>query len=382
MAPALAKTKRYESLDVLRGLTVFFMCMANNPGNWGKLYTPMKHTAWTGCSPVDLIYPTFIFCMGCAMAFSFAKYEGNTGAGVWKVIKRSIGIFLVGFLLNCYPFFPTEGGKLVFGWDTWVEWMSGKRIMGVLQRIACAYLIAGLLVLWLKKPKKVAIALGVLLVLYTAILVIFGTEPGPFTLEGTVSRKIDVALLGSNHVYHGYSYDNGMSAAFDPEGPLGALPAAASGLLGYLIGCLIRKTNMEHTSEYEMDGKIFVFGLLSLALGELISIWIPISKPLWSASYVFYAAGWAMLLLGFLIFCIDLKSIRKPFTPFKAMGMNALMAFVLSGVIAKSYQFFHWSPSKTFGATYFLSFSHSVLFGLVIMGILWILYKKKIFIRL
>ena len=64
------------------------------------------------------------------------------------------------------------------------------------------------------------------------------------------------------------------------------------------------------------------------------------------------------------------------------MGMNALMAFVLSGVIAKSYQFVHWNSAKYFGATELLSLTYAVLFGLVIMGILWILYKKKIFIKL
>lgn len=382
MTPELSKPKRYVSLDVLRGLTVTFMCMCNNPGSWGHMYEPMRHTAWVGCHPVDLIYPFFVFCMGCAMAFSLSKFVENPGAGVAKVIKRSLAIFAIGFALNCYPFFPTENGHLIFDWNQWCEWMHGKRIFGVLQRIACAYLIAGLLAIWLKTPKKIGIAIAALAVIYTGILVIFGTEPGPFTLEGTISRKIDVALLGESHVYHGYTFEDGTHAAFDPEGPLGSITGACTCLLGFLIGYLIRKTNKEGGNGYDMCGRIFVYGMLCLGAGLLVSLVIPISKPLWSVSYVLYAGGWAMLALAFLIYCIDLKGISKPFLPFKVMGMNAMMAFILSGVIAKSYQFGNWGLSRYFSANEFMSFLHSCIFALVILGLLTILYRRKIFIRL
>lgn len=373
---------RLESLDILRGLTVTFMCMVNNPGTWSHMYAPLKHAAWFGCTPTDLIYPFFIFCMGCAMAFSLSKFDGNGKAGIWKIIKRSLAIFAIGFALNLYPFFPTDNGHLVFGWDNWVEWLQGKRIFGVLQRIACSYLIAGLLIFWLKTPKKVGIAIAALCVAYTAILVAFGTEPGPFTLEGTISRKIDVALLGDSHVYHGYSFDDGTRAAFDPEGPLGAMTGAASCLLGYLIGLLVRKDTKAGTLSGDTASRVFVFGMVSLAAAELLSIWVPISKALWTPSYVLYAGGWAMIALAFFIYCVDVKGIKKPFKPFKVMGMNAMMAFILSAVIVKSYQFFHYSTSTWFGANDFLSFCHSVLFALIILGLLWILYHKKIFVKL
>lgn len=373
---------RLESLDILRGLTVTFMCMVNNPGTWGHMYAPMKHASWFGCTPADLIYPFFIFCMGCAMAFSLSKFKGNEKAGVWKIIKRSLAIFAIGFALNMYPFFPTDGGHLVFGWDNWVDWLHGKRIFGVLQRIACSYLIAGLLIFWLKTPKKIIMAIAGLCVAYTAILVAFGTEPGPFTLEGTISRKIDVALLGDSHVYHGYAFDDGTRAAFDPEGPLGSMTGAASCLLGYLIGLLLRKDTKAGKLSGDTVSRIFVFGMICLALAELLSIWIPIGKPLWTPSYVLYAGGWAMIALAFFVYCVDVKGVHKPFKPFKVMGMNAMMAFILSAVIVKSYQFFHYSVSTYFGANEFTSFCHSVLFALIIMGLLWILYHKKIFIKL
>lgn len=374
--------KRYESLDVLRGLTVAFMCIVNNPGTWAHIFPPLKHAGWDGCTPTDLVYPFFIFCMGCAMAFSFSKYEKTTAKAYLKVLKRGALIFLVGFALNLYPFFPTSlhDETWSFG-QNYLYWLQHKRIFGVLQRIGMAYAIAGCLALWLKKPKKILAAIATLCVTYTGILLIFGREPGAFSLEGNVSMRIDTWLVGGNHCYHGY---NGTD--FDPEGVLGSMTAACSCLLGYLIGSMIhasqKNKSATNCSPDRVVNRTFVYGCLSLILGVILSIWVPINKPLWSVSYVFYAGGWAMLALAFLAYLLDVKGYEKPFVPFKAMGMNALMAFVFSGVIAKSYGFFGFAPSHYFGANEYTSLLWAFIFVTIIFTLLWILYKKKIVIKL
>ena len=374
--------KRYESLDVLRGLTVAFMCIVNNPGTWAHIFPPLRHAGWDGCTPTDLVYPFFIFCMGCAMAFSFSKYEKTTAKAYLKVLKRGALIFLVGFALNLYPFFPTSlhDETWSFG-QNYLYWLQHKRIFGVLQRIGMAYAIAGCLALWLKKPKEILAAIATLCVTYTGILLIFGREPGAFSLEGNVSMRIDTWLVGGNHCYHGY---NGTD--FDPEGVLGSMTAACSCLLSYLIGPMIHASqkNMSATncSPDRVVNRTFVYGCLSLILGVILSIWVPINKPLWSVSYVFYAGGWAMLALAFLAYLLDVKGYEKPFVPFKAMGMNALMAFVFSGVIAKSYGFFGFAPGHYFGANEYTSLLWAFIFVTIIFTLLWILYKKKIVIKL
>lgn len=374
--------KRYESLDVLRGLTVAFMCIVNNPGTWAHIFPPLKHAGWDGCTPTDLVYPFFIFCMGCAMAFSFSKYEKTTAKAYLKVLKRGALIFLVGFALNLYPFFPTSlhDETWSFG-QNYLYWLQHKRIFGVLQRIGMAYAIAGCLALWLKKPKKILAAIATLCVTYTGILLVFGREPGAFSLEGNVSMRIDTWLVGGNHCYHGY---NGTD--FDPEGVLGSMTAACSCLLGYLIGSMIhasqKSMSATNCSPDRVVNRTFVYGCLSLILGVILSIWVPINKPLWSVSYVFYAGGWAMLALAFLAYLLDVKGYEKPFVPFKAMGMNALMAFVFSGVIAKSYGFFGFAPGHYFGANEYTSLLWAFIFVTIIFTLLWILYKKKIVIKL
>ena len=387
--------KRYESLDVLRGLTVAFMCIVNNPGTWAHIFPPLRHAGWVGCTPTDLVYPFFVFCMGCAMAFSFSKYEKTTANAYLKVLKRGALIFLVGFALNLYPFFPTSlhDETWTFG-QNYLYWLQHKRIFGVLQRIGMAYAIAGCLALWLKKPGRIMAAIATLCVTYTGILLLFGRDPGAFTLEGNVSVRIDTWLVGGDHCYHGYDGTN-----FDPEGLLGSMISACSCLLGYLIGSMILGSQRKMTSlgASEANGlspeavgfspdrivnRTFVYGCLSLILGMVLSIWVPINKPLWSISYVFFAGGWAMLALAFLAYLIDIKGYSKPFEPFKAMGMNALMAFVLAGVIAKSYGFFGFAPSRYFGANEYMSLLWALIFVSIIFCILWVLYKKKIVIKL
>ena len=136
--------KRYVSLDVLRGMTVAFMCIVNNPGSWSHIFPPLRHAAWVGCTPTDLVFPFFLFCVGCAMAFSLRKFEGNDGKAYKHIIKRGILIFLVGLALNLFPFFPatTHDPEWSFG-QNYLYWLQHKRIFGVLQGIGLAYILGG-----------------------------------------------------------------------------------------------------------------------------------------------------------------------------------------------------------------------------------------------
>ncbi|MBQ9185075.1 MAG: DUF1624 domain-containing protein [Bacteroidales bacterium] len=387
--------KRYLSLDVLRGMTVAFMCIVNNPGSWAKIYPPLDHAGWEGCTPTDLVYPFFLFCAGCAMAFSFSKFNGLDASAVKKIVRRGLLIFLVGFLCNLFPFVPTSPSPELSFWDNWVDWIQHKRIFGVLQRIGLSYMIAGVVAMWLRKSGKILSAIAILSIVYTGILVIFGNEPGPFTLEGNVSGKIDIALVGDAHVYHGFRDASGALVAFDPEGLLGSLMGACTALLGFLAGSMILNSSRKfqsdatdtHNSPLGVTSRTFVYGMLCLALGEILSIWIPISKPLWSVSYVFLTAGWAMVVLGVLMYFIDYRGVTKPFSMFKVMGTNALTAFVMSAVIAKTItMILHTAPKLFFGGffarTEFTSLLWALIFMFGIFCIQYILYRKKIIIKL
>ena len=350
------QSKRFVPLDILRGLTMAFMIIVNNPGKWGAQYHMLTHAPWDGCTPTDLVFPFFLFCVGMAMAFSLSKFTSINGKAVWKILRRGALIFLLGLFLNAFPF----------------NHLDHLRIFGVLQRIACCYVLGAFLVLWLKTPKKIWCSIGILLVLYTAILLIFGEKGAQLTLEGNISGKIDVALFGSDHVYHGYGIP------FDPEGPLGILSATCTALLGWLAGNMLR-----HRSDRDPASNVcavLMLGLAGLLSGEILSIWIPINKPLWSASYVFHCAGWAMIVLGVIMFFTEVKGVVKPFTPAIIFGSNAIFAYFLSGFIPRCIGFTGWYSGSVFN-TPFLSLLYAVLFMLVLWCINFILYKKKIFIK-
>ena len=94
---------RFYSLDVFRGATVALMILVNNPGSWSYVYPPLEHATWHGCTPTDLVFPFFLFAVGNAMAFVMPRFTDKTQ--FWKkVTKRTFLIFLIGILLNWFPF--------------------------------------------------------------------------------------------------------------------------------------------------------------------------------------------------------------------------------------------------------------------------------------
>ena len=225
-----------------------------------------------------------------------------------------------------------------FWWNV-AEKFRHLRIFGVLQRIAMCYVVGGLIALWLKKPKKIVCTMVILALLEVLVLWLLRDGQGAFlfgetvkdTMAGRASGAFDVSffnalgLNGSNHVYHGEGFD------FDPEGLIGVLSGSCTVLLGFLIGNICR------TEEHKINAvaKLFVIGMICLALGMIFSIWLPIVKKIWTGSYVLYAGGWAILMLGFFAYFIDVKGKEKIFTPFKALGMNPLFAFVMAGLFSK-----------------------------------------------
>ena len=167
--------ERLLSLDVFRGITIAFMIIVNNPGSWNFTYAPLKHAAWEGCSPTDLVFPFFVFIVGLSMVFSFSRIASQEKSQIaLKILKRTALIFLVGLFLNWFPFFHKH--------------ISDLRIMGVLQKIALSYGGAAFIVLYAKKEWLPYIA-GFILLFYWWILWYFGGAQ-PYGLEGNVVRTV------------------------------------------------------------------------------------------------------------------------------------------------------------------------------------------------
>ena len=365
--------KRFLALDVLRGLTIMLMIIVNNPGSYECTFPALRHSAWDGCTLCDLVFPFFLFCVGVSMAFTLAKHASLSDA-LGKILKRGVLMYLLGVAILAFPFFPAREAmdpSLNFR-QNWMVWAEGVRLTSVLSRIALCYILGSVLVLWLRKPLRLCAAIAVLCALHVGLLLIFAGPEGAFTLEGNFARRLDIAIFGESHIYHGYG------VPFDPEGLLGVLTGTCTALLGYLAGTFVR--NGVSGSALR---NLFIISTISLALGLVFNIWIPINKPLWSVSYVFYAGGWAVFALASIAWMTDLKGWEKPFLPFKIMGMNAIAIYVLAEMTMRMvWRYTDWDFSILFGADEMMSMLFGILYMLVNLAVASLLYKKGIFIRL
>jgi predicted acyltransferase len=311
--------QRFLPLDVLRGMTICFMIIVNTPG--GPSWWPLDHAAWNGFTPTDLVFPTFLFVVGNAMSFSMKKYEEQGNAAVLsKIFRRTLLIFLCGFLLYWFPFF--ENGHL--------KPLSHTRILGVLQRIALCYCIASLMIHFLSR--NVVIALSVIFLLGYWFLAWYFGDPGPvspssttgpFTLHGNADLKLDLLVLGKNHLYRGEGFP------FDPEGILSTLPAIVNVVAGYYAGLFVQKNGTVARSVWKMIG----VGALLIILAWIWNPVFPINKKIWTSSFVLNTVGLDLILLGFLIFIIDFGHIKRWTGFFVTVGKNPLAVYIFSELL-------------------------------------------------
>lgn len=371
------RPKRYLSLDVLRGLTIALMIVVNTPGSWSHIYAPFEHSPWHGFTLTDLVFPTFLFVVGNAMSFSMRKFAQKTDkAFLIKIFKRTLLIFVIGFLLSYFPFvYHTETGELAF------KNILDNRIMGVLQRIALCYCIAALVIHYFKHKVTIIFSI-VILFFYWGMMYFFGDQPNPYSLEGNAALKFDLLFIPIENLYQGYGIP------FDPEGLLSTLPAIVNVIIGYFAGMAIQK--QQHKSKVLVQ--LILAGIVLICLALLWDNYFPINKPIWTSSYVLYASGFDLLILAFLLWTIDIMKFEKWTYFFEVFGKNPLFIYIMSGVLVRLMFLIKIAGTSFFGWAYahlFLSWSEgknaSLMFALCYMLLLWLLGyfldKQKIYIK-
>jgi len=369
---------RLISLDVFRGLTIAGMILVNNPGTWSKVYKPLLHAHWNGWTPTDFIFPFFLFIVGVAMSLSFAKRmaRGDSKSQLYaKIVRRTVIIFAIGFFLNLFPFFN----------------FKTVRIPGVLQRIALCYFFASVIMVEFNKKWQVGWAIALLTVywLLVKLVPVPGYGAGVLEAKGSLCWYIDSNLLA------GHTWRGAPVPGFDPEGILSTLPAIVTVLFGVFAGDWIRSPR----DHYEKVSGLFVFGILGLVVGEILNGWLPINKNMWTSTYSIFMAGMALIFLAMCYWFIDIKGYKKWGKPFIVFGSNAILVFSLSSLIAKITIYLKWHQPdgseislKTFlyknlfvswaGNNEFASLLYPIALLLFWLGIMWILYRKNIFVKI
>ncbi len=355
---------RYLSLDVMRGLTIALMIVVNTPGSWSDLYAPLAHAAWHGFTPTDLVFPSFLFIVGSAMSFSFKKFFNTSTSFFYKkVIRRTLLIFIIGYLLNAFPFYDiTEEGSMILKDFTQV------RLMGVLQRIALCYFLASVIVFHFRKSGAVWMSI-ILLFLYWVIMYFFGDKGDPYEMLTNASHKLDVWLLGSDLLY------KGEGVPFDPEGVLSTLPSTVNVLIGYLCGLYIQIMKNKKETVYRLAIAGAVFILLALAWDMLF----PINKKIWTSSFVMLTCGLDLLIIAILMIVIEVYRIKGWTYFFEVFGRNPLVLYILSLILIRIFYLVKMDGVTLKSLLYedvFMSWlspkNASLLFALMYMMLIWL----------
>uniref|UniRef100_A0A0D9XSS8 Heparan-alpha-glucosaminide N-acetyltransferase catalytic domain-containing protein n=1 Tax=Leersia perrieri TaxID=77586 RepID=A0A0D9XSS8_9ORYZ len=389
--PAPPTRQRLVSLDVFRGITVALMIIVDDVGG---VVPAISHSPWDGVTLADFVFPFFLFIVGVSLAFAYRKVP-NKVLATKKAVLRAAKLFLVGLILQGGYFHGLH--DLTYGVD-----IRKIRLMGVLQRIAIAYLAVALCEIWLRFSSGGGISSGcmlvrryrhqmfvglVLVVMYLVIL--YGLyvpdwEYEVTTPDSTVKHflvkcgvrgntgpgcnavgMIDRSFLGIQHLYTHPVYlktkqcsmdspRNGpfppdapswCEAPFDPEGVLSSLMAIVTCLIGLQIGHVI----VHFKKHGERIRRWSISSLCLLTLGFSLHLFgLHMNKSLYSLSYTCVTIGTAGLFFVAIYLLVDVYGYKRPAFPMEWVGKHALMIFVLvaCNIVPVLVQGFYWKEPR------------------------------------
>jgi predicted acyltransferase len=151
----------------------------------------------------------------------------------------------------------------------------------------------------------------------------------------------------------------------------------ASVLLGSFAGQVLR---MKSWTPGRRIAVLCALGVGCLLGGFLWSFHFPIIKHLWTSSMVLWAAGWSFLLLALFYLVIDVWGFRKLAFPLVVIGANAIVAYMLPHIVGFD-NIVMWVAGITTEPTVGQEFVGSIIAFSMLWIPLWIMYRKKIFVK-
>ena len=358
--------QRLLSLDFFRGLTMFLL-IAEFTHLFSHLHTPemegswlyalvhqFHHHPWAGLRFWDLVQPYFMFIVGVAMPFSFAKRRsrGDAESDIRRhVFIRAALLLLLGWWLYCI-----DAGKITF------------RFQNVLAQLSVTYLIAYAI---MRRSLTFQVSVSVALILFTEFIYrIFWIEgfDMPFEPSKNFGTWLDLQYGGADLGGHWVSFN--------------AIPTAAHTIWGVLCGKLLRSDRLEA----DKLRTLITWGVICLVLGYLVSIVSPIIKRICTSSFILVSGGWTILSLALCYYLIDMKKWRRGVWTMAIVGMNPLFIYLfahigganlIEGVVRPlGVSIFGWMSEL----------GQATLVSAMVLFLLWylcyFLYRRKVFIRI
>ena len=398
MSQSSGTSPRLVSLDALRGYTIALMVIVNDPGSWSHVYPPLLHAQWHGVTLTDLVFPFFLFIVGVSIALAYTK-RLDAGSGKQdlypKIVSRAVKIMLLGWFLWLWPSFN----------------FAGMRYVGVLPRIAIVFLVCALIFLNTNWKQQVWIA-SLVLIGYWLLMALV---PVPIDevirnalATGQVSYSEGTLHIGPiRQVANGFiapNYEPGVNVAawldrllvpgdfwqktWDPEGLMSTFPAIVTGMIGMLIGKLILSIEEAHRKLTW----IFFIGFSLYLLGGVWGWVMPLNKNLWTSSYTLWTAGMCTMGLAASILVVDVLGYTRGTKLGRVYGANAITSYVLAGMLTvvfysgmlgeKPLNELWMEGAMSAGIPPQLaSLLYAIMYMLVIYIPAYILYRKKIFLK-
>jgi predicted acyltransferase len=398
MSTSLDPSKRLISLDALRGYTIVLMVIVNDPGSWSHVYPPLLHAEWHGITLTDLVFPFFLFIVGVSITLAYTKRldAGAEKKDLYKkIVSRAAKIMLLGWFLWLWPNFSFEG----------------MRYVGVLPRISIVFLVCALIFLNTNWKHQVWIA-SVILVAYWLLMALMPVPIDDVIRNALVSGQIQYSeglldIGAISQVSSGFiaaNYEPGVNitawldrllvpgdfwqVTWDPEGLMSTFPAVVTGMIGMLVGKLILSVE----STYQKLTWIFFVGFSLYLLGGAWGWFMPLNKNLWSSSYTLWTAGVCTMGLAACILVVDILGYTRGTKLGIVYGANAITSYVLAGMLTLVFYtaIFGgvslnglWMDGLTAAGIppKLASFAYAIIYMFIIYIPAYMLYRKKIFIR-
>jgi predicted acyltransferase len=342
------------------------MILVDNPGNWTDVLPSLTHANWNGCTIADVVFPFFIFILGAAMPFAFARRlaHGHHVRGLFaRIARRTAWLVGLGLVLNVVAALPTP---------------FAVRLPGVLQRIGLVYLVTAPIVLTVGLLGRTAMLIA-LAVVHWALLIV-GTHGSAVSQSHNLSAAIDKAVFGA-HI---------LADSGDPEGVLGTLPTISTALLGSIAGECLRRATVPATGVRWL----MAIGAASTVAGLLWASVLPLNKTLWTGSFALWTGGLAALMFAACYWVIDVRGFRAWARPFLWLGGNPLAIYFLSELVShlfdepwlyvagqrltiRSWLFWDvWQPALPAVGAEWLSLSAACLTVLMWAAVAGLLYRR------
>jgi predicted acyltransferase len=367
--PQTPAPNRVVALDALRGFDMFWIVGGQELAlavakafhdpvpPW--VADQFEHRPWEGFTAWDLIMPLFLFVVGAAMPFSFARRidDGQSKRELYlKIIRRTLILFVLGMAV--------QGHLLDFNASTLHVYAN------TLQAIAAGYLVAGLVMLNVGVLWQVVVTAALLIGYWLILMYVPLAGHG----AGVIEEKVNVAMAVDEYVLG--RFRDGTTYTW----VLSSMTFAASVFLGVFSGYVLRST----LSPFRKFLALVALGVGCLAAGYSWAEWLglPIIKHIWTSSMTLWAAGWSYLLLALFYLVIDIGGFRRWAFPLVVIGMNAITIYVA----------WHFVPFTNIAkglvggaASHFGSAGPAIVaFTAVLLWwlILYHMYRRKIFLRI